>query len=54
MKTQPSMTTSLFLGFVSLFVVTMTMAFLMVPYALSGHPGDAAQNSVSTESRHLT
>jgi len=54
MKTQTSMIAGLFRGFISLLVVTMTMAFLTIPYALSGHPGDAAQNPASAESRHLT
>ncbi|MBL8416164.1 MAG: hypothetical protein JNM42_17175 [Propionivibrio sp.] len=40
MKTQSTIPASLFHQFVSLFLVTMTLIFLTVPYTLSRHPGE--------------
>ncbi|MBK7422464.1 MAG: hypothetical protein IPJ48_04840 [Propionivibrio sp.] len=41
MKTQSTISPSLFHKFVSLFLVTMTLIFLTVPYTLSRHPGES-------------
>lgn len=57
MKTEArssSMIETLVLPFVSLIFVTMTIAFLTIPYALSTHPGDPPQTSTSSTNRHLT
>lgn len=35
--------------FISLLFVTMSIAFLSVPYFMSRHPGDPIQKSVSVE-----
>jgi hypothetical protein len=34
--------------------VVMTMAFLMVPYALSSNPGDTAPQLATAAARHLS
>lgn len=34
--------------------VIMTMAFLMIPYALSSTPGDAAGQMATATARHLS
>ena len=40
MKTQRTITTSLFQKFVILLFVAMNVVFLTVPYVLSRHPGE--------------
>jgi hypothetical protein len=42
MKKQPSLGADLFRAVVGVIFVTMTMAFITVPYALSAHPGDSS------------
>lgn len=54
MKTQPTIAVSLLQVFVSIFLVTMTVAFLTVPFTLSSHPGEPMQKPLSAESSHLT
>lgn len=54
MKTQSMISASLFHKFVSLFLVTMTLIFLAVPYSLSRHPGEPLSRPASKTSLHLS
>ena len=49
MKAQALPAANLWHKFVSLLFVTMSIAFLAVPYAMSRHPGDPVQAPASAE-----
>ena len=53
MKTQPAISVSLLSALIGVFLVTMTISFLLVPYALSSQPGDLLPKPASMESGHL-
>ncbi|MEN6585366.1 MAG: hypothetical protein ABFE02_04840 [Sulfuricella sp.] len=52
MKTQPTISVRLLSAVIGVFIVTMTIIFLTVPYAMSSHPGEPLSKAVSTESIH--
>lgn len=54
MEAQTSFAASMFRVVVSVLFVTMTIAFLTIPYSLSMHPGDPSSQLASAASRHLT
>jgi hypothetical protein len=54
MEAQTSFAASMFRVVISVLFVTMTIAFLTIPYSLSMHPGDPSSQLASAASRHLT
>lgn len=47
MKTQPTLAAEIFRFVAAMIFIAMTMAFIMIPYALSTHPGEPTPHSVS-------
>ena len=54
MKKQITLAADAFRFVVAIVFVTMTMAFAILPYALSAHPGDPALPVAAAAPYHLT
>jgi hypothetical protein len=50
----PSFATNLIAVIAGLLLLMMTAAFVLVPYALSGHPGEAKIISAASQAYHPT
>ena len=54
MKKQVTLAADAFRFVAAIVFVTMTMAFVILPLALSAHPGDPAPSVAAATPRHLT
>lgn len=52
-KTKETLGADIFRFAVAAVFITMTMAFIMVPYALSFHPGDQVPHAAAAATRHF-
>ncbi len=52
-KTKETIGADIFRFAVAAVFITMTMAFIMVPYALSFHPGEPAPQAAAPTAKHF-
>ncbi len=54
MEKQTALAAGLVRAVIGMMFLTGTMAFILVPYALSRHPGEAAPKLAATTAHHLS
>lgn len=54
MSKQSTPAADIFRAAIGVIFVTMTMAFVTLPYALSAHPGDSLPKLATAASHHLS